>query len=170
MPRRGFMRIMPSGRAIRLVEPSLSDYTKANDGAKDLDALIRNLLPRILTGITLAPVPEIKAEPVVIPPTPEQIAAAAAAGEDPPEPREETYLDEPAMTASAESGAAGGWHELTYLSLREKNKDGVAFVDTLFEYEVADFLDLKTFIVEVLFGGKKSLPPRERRTPIKTTT
>jgi len=172
VPRQGFARILPSGRAIRYLKPSLPDYTKASEGIKpgDLDALVWALLPRIVTGITLAPVAEIQGPEEEIPIPPEVLAAAAAAGEDPPEPTKVRFLDEVAMVKSVDEGAGGGWHDVNWLSLREKDKaTGATLLEKLFNDEIADFMDMKASVVQMIFGGKKELPPPMRRTPIKTT-
>lgn len=172
MPRQGFVRILPSGRAVRYLKPGLDDYFKAQEGRTEtgklgLDLLVRSLLPRILTGITAAPVTEIFQEEKEVP----KIGPLGETLKDGDgEALTETVkdIDEVAMLESVAKGAGGGWIELTYLKLKEK-EDGLSFFDRLFQNEIADFMDLQNEVLKHIFGSKRGVPPSARRTPIPIT-
>lgn len=164
MPQQGFARILPSGRAVRWLKPSVSDYKAARNRTQSekFSDIADALMPYVLTGITGAPVPRIDGEPVKNKDGQPVNAAGnvCAEGEEPLR-----YIDEAAMIASVAEGAAGGWIELNYEKLKTKNGDK-SMLDTLFDDELADYLDFEGQLVAMLIRGfVTDRPPTAR--PVK---
>jgi len=160
----GFARILPSGRAVRWVNPSVSDYKAARNRTQSekFSDLADALMPYVLTGITGAPGPRIGGEPVKnkdgLPVN--EAGMVCGEGEEPAR-----YIDEAAMIASVGQGAAGGWIDLTYEKLKTKNGDKTLF-DTLFDDYLGDFLDVEGVLVAKLIEGfVTERPPMAR--PVK---
>ena len=177
----GFARILPSGRAVRWVKPGVQHYKSAREktadkpgGGKAMD-LVDALMPYMLTGITLAKVPELLGEPQRDPEgheirlTPEGALVPYGETEEYAHAEPLRYLDEEKMIASVAGGAAGGWEDLNYLRLITKDREsGVSFFDALFADHLTDFLELETLCMRSIWGlgGADKRPPMARPTKI----
>lgn len=169
---KGYARVLPSGRVVRWLAPTVPDYKRARDklpqGFK-LQDLASLLLPYVLTGITANPVPSIWLEQPETPPDPEPKDDEAEEVDDLDDADKEAaralvkalaprYLDEKAMVASVEpadkggSNAGGGWIELNYLALKKRDENKKTLLQKLFDDYVGDYFAMEQEIVNLILG------------------